>query len=315
MRGAESTELTGYLIELDLTTGEIIQRVGIPVEQNQTFWNARGGNRGGRGIDTYNGQIYVATASKVIVYDTNFKIINEIDHPHMAGLHEIVVNHQGIWLTSTVHDLVYQLGHNGQIIKSWWGSEDSELQNLFEFQPRELNLKLDFPTDSYFEAYDKYCKEERLHINAVTEYKGNIIVLASRKNAIIKIAPGITEVILQDDRLGCPHNCIITQDGKIVINNTMAQQVHVYNLEGQLLQSIPTCVSGNTADSAQFARPGWQRGLVQVTKDIFLVGTSPATIFEVDIQRGLVGRVFNIDEDVHHCIHGLTVSRNVGEQA
>jgi hypothetical protein len=46
-----------------------------------------------------------------------------------------------------------------------------------------------------------------------------------------------------------------------------------------------------------------------VEDSTYLIGTSPATIFEVNIDKEIIGQVCKIDNDVRHCIHGLTVTR------
>jgi len=307
IRGDSNPELTGYLYDLDWEAFCVKKRIPIPIDSSHPFWNARGGNRGGRGIVFCNGLLYVATATSILKYDSDLNLIGALDNPLLAGLHEMYTDSDGIWVTSTVHDLVLKISLDGEVLDKWWGSESDLLKNLFGYSSRELNLEMDFGTDSFAEAYDKYCKDERLHINTVWMHKGAVYAFSCWKNSLIRIRPSPEKVVIRDDSLMAPHNVIITEQGKVLINNTMRQTLNVYDLtNGVLLREIPTRIFGENI-SEQFAKAGWQRGLSHLEGSKYLVGTSPAAIFEVDIDTGAVGQVLQIDKDVRHCIHGLAV--------
>jgi len=307
IRGDENPELTGYLYELEWKTCSVKKKIPIPLDSYHPFWNARGGNRGGRGIVFCNGVLFVATATTILKYDSDINLIGTLDHPLLAGLHEMFVDSDGIWVTSTVHDLVLKISLDGEVLDKWWGSESELLKNLFGYSSRKLNLEMDFGTERFAEAYDKYCKDERLHINTVWMHKGEVYVFSCWQNSLIKIRPLPEKVVVRDDYLMAPHNAIITERGDVLINNTIKQTLNIYDLKnGALLREIPTRIFGEDV-SEQFAKAGWQRGLAHLEGARYLVGTSPAAIFEVDIDTGAIGQVLQIDKDVRHCIHGLAV--------
>src|SRR5690606_2373539 len=128
LRGSDNAAITGHLLEIDLEQWKLTQQQPIPIDSNCTFWNARGGNRGGRGVVAFDNRLYVAVAGAILVYDAALKPVTRIEHPWMAGLHEIAVDAAGIWVTSTVHDLLMQLDHAGNVKRTWWGSEHAGLQ-------------------------------------------------------------------------------------------------------------------------------------------------------------------------------------------
>lgn len=310
IRGDSNPELTGYLFEIDWHVKSVKRKVPIPVNTSHPFWNARGGNRGGRGVVFFNGVLFVATATSILKYDVDMKLIGTLDHKLFAGLHEMFVDSDGIWLTSTVHDLVLKIDFNGEIIDKWWGSESEQLQSIFNYTSRNLNIDMKFSEAKFAEEYDKYCKDERLHINTVWKHGDEVYVLSCWKQAFIRIRPMSEKIIVHDSSLMAPHNGIISDRGEILINNTMKQALNVYDLTtGQLLREIPTKIYDEHV-SEQFAKSGWQRGLAHMQGSKYLVGTSPATIFEVDIDTGAIGHVLQLDNDVRHCIHGLAVVDN-----
>lgn len=310
IRGSKNRELTGFLFELDWQGNRIKERIPIPLDTGHPFWNARGGNRGGRGVFIHNGTLYIATAMSVLMFDSKLKKIGELTHPYLAGLHEIYVDSEGIWLTSTVHDLVVKLNFSGNIIDEWWGSESKILQQKFGFSSRKLNLSLDFAEEAFTLEYERYCEKERLHANTVWPHNEEVYVLACRRKAFIRIRPDPERIVLQDKQLGAPHNGIVTPDGRIIINDTQNQCIRTYDLlSGKRLMTMSTAIY-RSKNSKQFAKAGWQRGLAHVKDSVFLVGTSPATIFEVDIDRLTIGQICKIDTHVSHCVHGLAVIKD-----
>lgn len=308
IRGTKEREITGFLLEIDWVHNNVKKRIPIPLDTGHPFWNSRGGNRGGRGIFVHNGILYVATALSVLKFDRDLNQVGEITHPYLAGLHEIYVDDDGIWLTATVHDLVVKIDFEGNVLDEWWGSESRVMQRYFEFSSRDLNLALDFPEETFVSEYEEYCKDEIFHINTVWSQNGKVYAFSSNKRSLIKIRPKPEKVVLQDGQLRSPHNGILTPDNRIIVNDTKNQCIRVYDLLGRRLKTLSTALGKRPiGGSMQFAQPGWQRGLSHVTDSIYLVGTSPATVFEVDIDKNIIGQVCRIDMDTRHCIHGLTV--------
>lgn len=307
IRGTQDNDLTGYLLKIDWKTNCVKKRIPIPIDTLHPFWNDRGGNRGGRGIAYYNGVLYVATAMSILKYDLSLNFLGELAHPHLGGLHEISIDNEGIWVTSTLHDLIIKLDFDGNMIEEWYACDSAILQREFNFSKRKLNLNLNFPVEDFVKHYEDYCKEVIFHLNSIFSHNHSLYFLSSRLNSFIRIKPD-TKVIIEDNELGAPHNGIISGNSEVLINDTKNQCIRVYDLEtGERLQSLYTPVYGPVNQSVQFSFSGWQRGLFPVNHPVYLVGTSPATIFEVDLQKGSIGQICNIDSDVRHCIHGLTV--------
>ncbi len=248
----------------------------------------------------------MATATAILVYDTNLCLLDSIRHDYITGIHEIIVDSSGIMVTSTLHDALVKIDHRGEVVFEWWGSQSEQMQRLFHFLPRELVLDHRDFNAMPDEAYERYANDERLHLNAAAHQGEEWYILSNRKRAIIRIHPGPETIIVQDDELISPHNLILTDTGRFILNNTGRQQVRVYARNGDLLSVIDT-FQYQSDESRQFANAGWQRGLIHLEGDRYLCGTSPATIFEVDIASGRVAPTLRLDDDVRHCIHGLGV--------
>lgn len=309
IRNTNNKKLTGLLYKIDWEKSQIINSIAIPVEQEQPLWNERGGNRGGRGVYAHNGKLYLATATSILVYDYDLNKIGEVRNELFAGLHEIVCSRDGMWVTSTIHDLLLKTDYSGKVLFEWWGSESSVLQKEFNYKSRELNVCLAFK-NNFTKSYEKYIGEERLHLNAVAEYKNAIYILASRKNAVIRIYPEPEKIIIKDSSLGAPHNCLLTETGQVLINDTRNQLLKIYNsTNGEMNKSINTKLSPHVNRSEQFNTGGWQRGLAQLSENEYLIGTSPAAIFLVNTLNDSIGKTISLDTDINHCVHGLHLER------
>ena len=302
-------ELSGFLIVIDWSKKQIINKISLPENSEHKYWNARGGNRGGRGIafDKRTNILFVATATEVLKYSMDLKLIGRINHDYMAGIHDILLEKNGLWITSTVHDLVFKIDFYGKVIEEWWGSKSIKFKKLYSFNDRELNIKMNFSNKSFEKRYEKYCSEEIFHINSVASYSESIYILSNFKKSILQIKP-VEKILITDNELISPHNICITDDKKVLINDTGNQCVNIYNfLSGKKEAVISTNITLSNEISLQFARAGWQRGLAYIKKDHYLVGTSPAQLFELNIATGEIIKQLVLDNNVRHCVHGLKV--------
>ncbi|AOW19497.1 hypothetical protein LPB138_01845 [Urechidicola croceus] len=303
IRNVEGDEYSGYLYKINWDSGNILKKIPI-LSQNKETWNERGGNRGGRGVSIFKDRVYLATAVTIYIYDFELNLLGEITNDLFKGLHELFIVNDGIWVTCTLHDLILKVDFEGNTMFEWWGSNSKYLQTSLGFESRELNLDFSFPKENFAEHYDRYSKEERLHINTVWVDDNNVYILANRKNALIKIYPN-EKIVFQDNNLMSPHNGILSIEGNFILNNTQKQKLHIYSKEGRFKRSINTKIYKEDL-SSQFAKSGWQRGLNNYKKGKVLIGTSPATIFELDYNKGKLGKKIKLEEKTTHCIHGLT---------
>jgi FkbM family methyltransferase len=306
-RETENSKMSGFLIELEWPSGIIKKKISIPATTaTKEFWSARGGNRGGRGLYYFDNEIYLATAISIRKYDMNLNLISEFTHPKLAGIHEISVDATGIWITSTLHDLLIKLNHKGELIKEWYGSEDKKLQKIFNYTSRSLVLDMNFK-GKYAQEYDNYARDERLHLNSVQVVNNQVYSFANRIGAMIRVFPQPTSVEIHDRKLISAHNALILPDNKLIINNTENQSIAIFDLLNKNIKREISTKIFNTKSTGQFTNAGWQRGLANIDNDNYLVGSSPLSVFEVDINNGKIGKIVQLSQDIRHCVHGLLV--------
>jgi hypothetical protein len=89
--------------------------------------NPRGGMRGVRGAAIKDGKTFIANYSSVKVYNKEWELIKVIKHPSCAGIHDILIKDENLWVTSTRNDLLFQFDFDGNINDYFNYREDKKL--------------------------------------------------------------------------------------------------------------------------------------------------------------------------------------------
>jgi len=79
--------------------------------------NPRGGFRGLKGISIEKDLIAIANASTIFLYNNSWEPIRYIFHPSCAGIHDIYLQNDLLWVTSSRNDLICCFNLNGKMIK------------------------------------------------------------------------------------------------------------------------------------------------------------------------------------------------------
>jgi hypothetical protein len=310
IRKSKSKDLSGFVFSVDWKNHKIIKRVPITdASLQKDFWNPRGGNRGARGICIYNDMVYVASATAIFVLDLDLRVQKIINNEYFAGIHSIVVDSSGLYVLSTIYDLVVHTDFDGALISYWnargcepllEGTGVPESRKVQDIQIENISSK----------NYKQLINKEIFHMSGLAKQEDFLYVLSGSTSSLVRLKNMSFDKVLfcgirRDVR--SPHDLCIVDD-KIVINNTRKQQIHVYSNEGQTLARINTLVYGNQS-SLQFSKPGWQRGLFHIGGMKFLVGTSPLTVFLVDLQQQEILDKFKIVNNVRHCTYDICATK------
>lgn len=108
---------SGHLFVYDVIKNKIITESEIiEPPYRQLDLNPRGGFRGLKGISIESDKVVIANASTIFVFDKDWKQIHTIYHPSCAGIHDLVLLNNKIWVTSSRNDLVFCFDLQGNII-------------------------------------------------------------------------------------------------------------------------------------------------------------------------------------------------------
>jgi hypothetical protein len=309
IRGADQFDLSGRIIEMDLPSGEIIVAMNLPNKGN--IIGPRGGSRGGRGVRVFNNKIYVAIYDRILVYDLNWNLLSEIQHPHVVGHHEIQVDAQGIWCCSTMIDAVVKLDFSGKVLFEWWASEDNEFLAWVKARKFAWDRDIDYSTYAPHPDKEGY-PNHQFHINSIYYgIDGKVYAYDLNYAALFVIWPRF-EPVARNPAWGHAHNvCLYGRD--ILVNASAFRSFEIWrmpegwqrfwNRKPYRVQNI-VIVPGK-GESTQFSKSGWVRGRIDLGPNEFIVGCNPASLYH--LQDGHIVQRWQISSQVNEAVHGLTV--------
>ena len=273
-RTAGADQSHGYLIEIDWDRKCVTQKIEAPPLWSQFGERGRGGRRGLRGITYYNGLIWVASCDCLFGFaPEGLRPERMISHPYMSHVHEIEGASDGIWVTSTNGNGVFQINERQEVIKEGW----------IEGPPtQDMRVHME-------KHYDRY------HVNTVFFAGTDVFGYSATTGKVYKMWPGpVTEVIELEKRC---HNVSRTKFGWI--RNVSGKSILKVGVDEI---SIPV-----RGEKDEFTKPGWLRGMAWLSDSRVLIGSSPATLFEIDLVERKILSEMPLEQDVGWTTHGIYV--------
>lgn len=273
-RVASPTETHGFLLEIDWRRKEVLRLIEAPPLYSQFEKRNRGGRRGLRGITRFAGLIWFASCDALFGLEPQSLCLERIvTHPWMAHIHEIEAGKGGIWVTSTGGNGIFQVGLDQQALQASWlcGEPDVDLRVYLEKE------------------------RDRYHVNTVFESDSKMCAYAHTTGQVFQMLPlPVTEVAVLEE--GC-HNVTPTEFGWFR-NDSRHGWVRV----GDRKLKMP-----RRGIAGEFTQPAWLRGMARLPNGNFLVGSSPASLYEIDPRHmRIVDRMY-LTDDVGWTIHGIFV--------
>lgn len=324
VRGAP-LERAGELISLDWDRKKVLKRVPIvPTEPSIRDPNTRGGGRGGRGIVLLPDELFVASYHTLLGFDYDLNPTRRITNNNFAGLHEITLDGDGIWVSSTALGCVLKVDLQGRVKQQWWAHEDPVVQRQFAPAP----LRVDKSQDNRLSYLADF---SRVHLNNVVVHEGRVYVCFNHHGAVLRLFP--TEVVAHDPALKGCHNGVVTHDEKMLINDSHHHRIVVCDLKtGRVSKRIdliefPEVAALATASRIKdvapwvrlrnfiirkrMTRPLFTRGMCLLDRSRVLVGVSPASVLEIDYEKSRLLDHFTLSQSANECVHGLEAKPSV----
>ncbi len=277
-RVADAKQTHGFLVEIDWERKEVLRLIEAPPLYSRMGERNRGGRRGLRGLTRYAGLIWFASCDALFGLEPRTLELDKIiTHPWMAHIHEIEAGQDGIWVTSTAGNGVFLVGLDQRAIRAAW-----------------LNGE---PTEDLRVHYSK--ARDVFHINTVFEMDGKVCAYALRTGQVFQMLPEPVELIAVLER-HC-HNVSPTEFGWFR-NDSLHSRVRL----GDRVLDLP-----RRGLESEYTQPGWLRGMARFPNGNFLVGSSPASLYEIDPHQMKVVDQMILGDDVRWTIHGIFVD---GEQ-
>ncbi len=306
IRGADISN-SGHFYKIDWNTQQILAQVPVPAPTGKEV-GPRGSKRGGRGFTFWKEQLVATNYDSLIFYDSDLNEVNRISLPKFCGIHEIDSDEKGIWISNTGTESILLIDvEKEEIVEEHFVPGIDAFTKSEPFvEPRKQLILDDYRNLIYSRS------EMSTHINCVECFKGNVYGLLSNLGAVVQLK-GNYKTILQDTKLVDPHNLLFTED-YLLINDTGKQTIRIYDHKnGELIRSIDLNKLGLKIKKPgtilkgviKISTPGWLRGIAQISNSTIIVGISPSTIVEIDLETGHLRKKFVLSKDVNNSIHGL----------
>jgi len=286
-------ESHGGVYLVDLESGNFDQV--IDWNDQDISWEGRGWDRGLRGIAFHNENIYLAASDELFVYDRSFKIIESYRNKYLKHCHEICINGNELYLTSTGFDalLVFSLPLK-RFIRGY----------RFEVLDGAAIVKLFDPT-----AEQGPRPSLEFHLNSVTVEASTIYVSGLRGDKIWCLLNNEAEpysVIPLGTHNARPH-----LNGALV-NDTANDRVLFQRIDGSIMDfwQVPRYEESGltwTHLTQDRARQAFARGMCILENGMIAIGSSPSTISVFSTGQRTPVQSIQLTNDIRNSIHGLEV--------
>jgi hypothetical protein len=178
VREAGLDEPSGFVRVVDLERGTVPATFPMPESRHRARDpNPRGGLRGAKGIGIDGGRLVLANVERLFVLDTQWRLQAEITHPWLAGIHDVLCEGDGIWVTCASCDLLVRVGWDGAVVEEWTWRRDRALAESIGFAvPPPFEPALDYrdPAVVHAGVYGI------AHLNGVARGREGLIVSLGR---------------------------------------------------------------------------------------------------------------------------------------
>ncbi len=302
----------GELVKLDWETKKVLKKMPIfPTEPEvETDPNPRGNSRGGKGIIVTGSEVFVGTYHTILAFDHDLNLKRRITNNLFVNIHEMCLDGDNIWASSTTIDCAIKVNPTGKTIKTWWPREERLLQERYELFPLAIDKQADNRIAHIHEELGQ--RPSHTHLNCVTKIGDRTFVLLNRLGVLVQIEPEL-KIIIDDLQIKNSHSAKITPDGKqVAICRSFNHGILFFNLEtGQCTKKIDLVGFPGVRDLEKtypdqpFNKSIFVRGLDFISPTRFLVGISPASILEIDLEKNTLIDMFQHADEVGDAVHGL----------
>ncbi|MCU0285878.1 MAG: hypothetical protein MUF15_05720 [Acidobacteria bacterium] len=304
----------GELVKMDWNTKKILKHVPVfPFDPDiDDDPNPRGNSRGGKGIVVTGEELYVGTYHSILVFDFDLHLKRKISHNLFVNIHEMCLDKENIWVSSTAVDCALLVTPEGKTIKSWWPREETLLQEKYGLQPMDIDKTSDNRLIHIHAELST--KPHHTHLNSVVKYGCRIYALLNKLGIVVQVEPEL-KIAVDDPAVRGAHSPVISTSGdRLLLCSSIQKCIMVYDLEsGKTLNQIdllnfPVIAKlYQTYPDQPFNRSIFARGLEIIDDHRILAGISPAAVLEIDIHKNQLLDFFQYSTEVGDAVHGLAI--------
>lgn len=178
VREADLDEPSGFVRVIDLESGRVLTTLAMPESRLRARDpNPRGGLRGAKGVGAHGDRLVLANAERLFVLDRRWRLVAEVTHPWLAGIHDLLCEPGGIWVTCASSDLLLRFDWRGELRDEWTWRREPALAAALGFQsPPRFRTDLDYrdPAVAHTGVHGI------AHLNGVTRGRDGLLVALGR---------------------------------------------------------------------------------------------------------------------------------------
>jgi hypothetical protein len=294
VRGSEKGQSHGGVYTIDFNSQEVEQHID---------WNAgdidfsgRGWDRGLRGIEFIDQQVWIAASDELFCYSPEFELLGSYRNEYLKHCHEISRRDHLLFLTSTGYDSV--LVFNLKTLSFIWGLYISRNGDDWTGQRFDPMAKSGPPFSNNYHINMIHVAEtgvyfSGLHTRALLRLSSDMSITktCSLPEGIHNARPFLEGVIFNDTKSDVIRH--VSRNGESIV-----LPVPIYNTEELQFHGV---------DDTKVARQGFGRGLCVVNERLIAAGSSPSTISLYDVGSKERISAVNLTMDIRNAIHGLEV--------
>lgn len=343
VRHSGREEATGYVRVVDLGSQRVLMKSSLPESVYRgADPNPRGGLRGARGVACHGGRLVIANTERLLVYDTSWKTVGDLTHPWTGGIHDVLAEAEGIWVTCASADLLVKLSWDGRLLASWEWRREPALRRAFGFSRLPaVERHLDFRDPETMRSGVRNI----VHLNAVSRVPEGLLVSlgrvlsrgAYRRQRVAGLVGKVARALgvpgrarSGPDRKGGAVREIGGSSWAIVLlregggttilkraGGTRVPNHNVVRLGSSLVYNdtnygMLTAAALDPSVPDRSVRipghPAFVRGLAGLGEQRFLVGSqAPAAVYEVDLVDRRIVSALPLDRDPRESIYGICV--------
>lgn len=345
VRHARSDQKSGFARIVDLSSGKVVMKALVPESDfRSSDPNPRGGFRGARGVAVRSDRVLIANAERILVFDRSWKRTGALSHPLAGGIHDILTDDEGVWVTCTSADLLVKLDWTGRLTREWeWRKDDRLVRSLGFGRVPAVDRRIDYrdPDTS------RSGVPNIVHLNSVGYGSDGLLVslgrilsaAAYRKARAASVlgrvakAAGLSrrrQPSAPPEGAGPPVSAIEGSSSAVVLvhhaghgeiltrirgttlpNHNVAQagDVLLYNdSNGGRLVALPLDRTGPERSVQIPGRPAFARGLVLLNRRTAVVGSTwPAAVYEIDLEEMRVVSSVPLGGEPTEAVHAICV--------
>lgn len=292
VRGSQKGQSHGGVYLIDFAEQRVEQK--IDWNTGDIDFTGRGWDRGLRGIEFTENELWIAASDELFCYSPTFELIGSYRNEYLRHCHEISRRDNLLFLTSTGFDSILAFDLNAK--EFIWGlylSKNGRQWVAQRFDPRGRGGP-DF-TNSY-------------HLNMVRVNADGVTFSGLNTQALLALSGDMSVSEVCSLPRGC-HNAMPHGDG-VLLNDTASDVVRYVPRSGpSVAVSVPTFPEGELeyrgVDDSRIARQGFGRGLCTINDQLIAAGSSPSTISIIDLHAGERVGAVNLTMDIRNAVHGL----------